>query len=107
MQSEIAPISLCAARSSFVILHTPLTTPGGPMRHSLFLSTLFAVSMIGGAALAEKPQSAAGHAPRVIENLRAHGDTVDKVYRAPAAERSSGAWRSNPGTERAARTPNV
>lgn len=79
------------------------------MRHSLFLSTLFAVSMVGGAALAEKPQSAAAREPRVVENLRAHGDTVDKVYRAPAAERSSAASRFNSATTRArpARTPNV
>ena len=79
------------------------------MRHSLFLSTLFAVSMIGGAALAEKPQSAAAREPRVVENLRAHGDTVDKVYRAPAAERSSAASRFNSATAgaRPARTPNV
>jgi hypothetical protein len=56
------------------------------MRTSLFLSTLFAVSMVGGAALAEKPQGAAKE-PQVLEHLRAHGDTVDKVYHAPAAER--------------------
>ncbi len=77
------------------------------MRHSLFLSTLFAVSMVGGAALAEKPQSAAAREPHVIGNLRAHGDTVNKVYRAPAAERSSAASRFNSTAARPAATPNV
>jgi hypothetical protein len=48
------------------------------MRTPLFLSTLFAVSLLGGAALADKPV-------RAMESLRAHGDTVDKSYR--AAER--------------------
>jgi hypothetical protein len=51
------------------------------MRTSLFLSTLFAVSMVGGAALAEKPQGSSQE-PRAVERLREHGDTVDKVYRA-------------------------
>lgn len=51
------------------------------MRTSLFLSTLFAVTLVGGAALAEKPQAAPSKEPRTIERLRAHGDTVDKVYR--------------------------
>ncbi len=51
------------------------------MRQSLFLSTLFAVTLAGGAALAEKPQAAPSKEPRQIERLRAHGDTVDKVYR--------------------------
>jgi hypothetical protein len=54
------------------------------MRTHLFLSTLFAVSMIGGAALAEKPQGAGGaREPRAVQQLRAHGDTVDKAYAAP------------------------
>lgn len=56
------------------------------MRTHLFLSTLFAVSGVlagaGGAALAEKPHDATqAKAPRAIENLRSHGDTVDKAYR--------------------------
>ncbi len=54
------------------------------MRTSLFLSTLFAVSSIGGAALAEKPQTgAAGREPHAVEQFRSHGDTVDKSYSAP------------------------
>lgn len=54
------------------------------MRTSLFLSTLFAVSMLGGAALAEKPQMVGTtREPRVVEHLRAHGDIVDKSYSAP------------------------
>jgi hypothetical protein len=51
------------------------------MRTNLFLSTLFACSLVGGAALAEKPHDAA-KAPRAIEHLRSHGDTLDKTYRA-------------------------
>jgi len=52
------------------------------MRTTLFLSTLFAVSLVGGAALAEKSaQERPARQPRAIEILRAHGDTVDKSYR--------------------------
>ncbi|MFT3776612.1 MAG: hypothetical protein QM820_65570 [Minicystis sp.] len=51
------------------------------MRTTLFLSTLFAVSLVGGAALAENPHSAPTRVPRAIERVRAHGDTVDKSYR--------------------------
>ncbi len=51
------------------------------MRTSLFLSTLFAVTLAGGAALAEKPHDAGqGKEPRVVQGLRAHGDIVDKTY---------------------------
>ncbi len=57
------------------------------MRTSLFLSTLFAVSMVGGAALAEKSQGTSAKEPHAIERLRAHGDTVDKVYRAAGSDR--------------------
>jgi hypothetical protein len=46
------------------------------MRTPLFLSTLFAVSLIGGAALADKPN-------HTLDAPRSHGDTVDKSYRAP------------------------
>jgi hypothetical protein len=54
------------------------------MRIRLFLTMLFPVSLIGGAALAEKPHDgAAVREPRSMEQLRAHGDTVDKVYSAP------------------------
>jgi hypothetical protein len=54
------------------------------MRTSLFLSTLFAVTLVGGAALAEKPHDAGqGREPRVVEQLRAHGDIVDKSYSSP------------------------
>jgi hypothetical protein len=44
------------------------------MRHSLFLSTLFACSLLGGVALADKPH----------ERPRAHGEVLDKSHRAPA-----------------------
>ncbi|MFT3775486.1 MAG: hypothetical protein QM820_59825 [Minicystis sp.] len=43
------------------------------MRTTLFLSTLFAVTLFGGAALAEKPHA--------VDRLRARGDVVDKSYR--------------------------
>jgi hypothetical protein len=62
------------------------------MRTSLFLSTLCAVSLLGGAALAEKTgaPSATPREPRVLEHFRAHGDTVDKSYKsADASPRSS------------------
>jgi hypothetical protein len=45
------------------------------MRTSLFAPTLFTVSLIGGVALADKPH--------VMDQLRARGDIVDKVYAAP------------------------
>lgn len=52
------------------------------MRPTLFLSTLFAVSLFGGAALAESPmQSRPTREPRAIENLRHRGDVLDKSYR--------------------------
>ncbi|APR75329.1 Hypothetical protein A7982_00675 [Minicystis rosea] len=52
------------------------------MRTTLFLSTLFAVTLAGGAALAENPhESSHAKAPRVIERLRSRGDMVDKSYR--------------------------
>jgi hypothetical protein len=51
------------------------------MRTNLFLSTLFAVSLVGGVALAEKPtHDHPAREPRAIQALRAHGDTVDKSY---------------------------
>lgn len=53
------------------------------MRTSLFLSTLFAVTLVGGAALADKPHEGQGREPRVIEQVRAHGDIVDKAYSSP------------------------
>lgn len=49
------------------------------MRHSLFLSTLFVISSIGTAALAESAPAIPKEA-RPIDRLRAHGDVVDKVY---------------------------
>ena len=57
------------------------------MRTTVFLSTLFAVTLLGGAALADKPQAAATpvKVPRSIEKLRVHGDVVDKAYRGPSA----------------------
>lgn len=52
------------------------------MRTTLFLSTLFAVTLVGGAALAENPhESSPAKAPRVVERLRSKGDIVDKSYR--------------------------
>lgn len=51
------------------------------MRTNLFLSTLFAVSLVGGVALAEKPtHDRPAREPRAIQALRVHGDTVDKTY---------------------------
>jgi hypothetical protein len=71
------------------------------MRTNLFLSTLFAVSAVlvgsGGAALAEKPHDAA-KAPRAIEHLRSHGDTVDKTYRASDKAPAGEAASSTPAT---------
>jgi hypothetical protein len=64
------------------------------MRTTLFLSTLFAVTLVGGAALADKPHDAGqAREPRVVELTRAHGDVVDKSYTSPdrasrAADRS-------------------
>jgi hypothetical protein len=45
------------------------------MRTSLFVSSLFVVSLIGGAALADKPTI---HA---FDKARSHGDIVDKSYK--------------------------
>jgi hypothetical protein len=45
------------------------------MRTTFFLPALFAVTLVSGAALAEKPHGAA-------DRLRARGDVVDKSYRA-------------------------
>jgi hypothetical protein len=76
------------------------------MRTSLFLSTLCAVSLLGGAALAEKTgaSSATPREPRAVERFRAHGDTVDKSYRTAdaAAPRSSAAGPSAPSRQAAA-----
>jgi hypothetical protein len=44
------------------------------MRNALFVSTLFAVSLAGGAAFADKP-------PKALERARSHGEQVDKTYR--------------------------
>jgi hypothetical protein len=65
------------------------------MRPALLLSTLSAATLVTGLALAENPHGA-GHArePQAVERLRAHGDMVDKSYRASdrgASERSSSA----------------
>lgn len=52
------------------------------MRTNLFLSTLFAVSLLGGAAMADKPGfDRPARMPHAIEAFRSHGDVVDKVYR--------------------------
>lgn len=69
------------------------------MRTTLFLSTLFAVTLVGGAALAEKPhESSHAKAPRVVERFRAKGDIVDKSYR--------GADKSSPAAAQAATVGN-
>jgi hypothetical protein len=60
------------------------------MRTSLFASTLFTVSLIGGVALAEKPH--------VVDQLRARGDIVDKAYAAPRAA-SAGPAFASPGVQ--------
>src|SRR5262245_53186521 len=44
------------------------------MRPTLFLSSLFVVSLVSGVALAEKPH-------RPVDRLRSHGDMIDKNYR--------------------------
>ncbi len=68
------------------------------MRTNVFLSTLFAVTLVGGAALAEKPHdSSHAREPRAVENLRSHGDMVDKSYSAVdkgAVDRSAGSSAS-------------
>jgi hypothetical protein len=53
------------------------------MRTSFFLSTLFTVSLVGGAALAE--------GPRAVDRFRAHGDIVDKVYSPHGSHAGGGA----------------
>jgi hypothetical protein len=69
------------------------------MRTTLFLSTLFAVTLVGGAALAENPhESSPAKAPRVVERLRSKGDVVDKSYR--------GADKSSPAAAQAATVSN-
>lgn len=67
------------------------------MRTTLFLSTLFAVTLVGGAALADGSDSPA-KAPRVIDRLRSKGDIVDKSYR--------GADKSSPAAAQAAAATN-
>jgi hypothetical protein len=54
------------------------------MRTSLFVPALFAVSLIGSAALADKPHGA-------VDRVRAHGDVVDKSYRSAAQRPAAGA----------------
>jgi hypothetical protein len=53
------------------------------MRTSLFLSTLAVVTLVGGAAFAEK--GVGGHQsarePKMLDFHRTHGDMVDKSYR--------------------------
>jgi hypothetical protein len=53
------------------------------MRTSLFVSTLFAVSLFGGVALADKPDS------NVTDRLRRRGEVVDKVRTPERAVRTS------------------
>src|SRR5262249_32103518 len=75
-------------------------TLGGPMRATVFVSTFFAASLLGGLALADKPDMhAAAREPRV-DFHREHGDIVDKSYRHDARpvlsqERVTTSSRSN------------
>lgn len=59
------------------------------MHKGLFLSTLFACSLLGGAALADKPH----------ERPRARGEVLDRSHRAPAAHvaRAQGGRSVNAG----------
>jgi hypothetical protein len=62
------------------------------MRATLMLSTLFAVSLTAGMALADKP----------VDKLRHHGDMIDKVYKhgdKVAPQASQGAAASTPQTK--------
>ena len=53
------------------------------MRTSLFLSGLFAVSLFGSVALAEKPHAdKPTKEPKAVQILRSHGDVVDKMAKA-------------------------
>lgn len=53
------------------------------MRTTLFLSGLFAVSLFGTVALAEKPHADKPvREPKAVQVLRSHGDQVDKAARA-------------------------
>ena len=61
------------------------------MRTNLFLSTLFAVSLVGGAALAETPVKA-------VDRLRSHGDLVDKQYKGGAAAQAHVTSKPEAGT---------
>lgn len=75
------------------------------MRTTLFLSSLFAATLVTGAALAEKPAAAPAKAPRAIERLRVHGETVDKVYRGSSSTHAApqaGQAASTPRTDPAA-----
>ncbi len=69
------------------------------MRTSLFLTTLFAAAPIvltGGAALADKTHDgSAAREPRVVEQLRSHGDIVDKVYNGTVERTERGAPQVN------------
>jgi hypothetical protein len=61
------------------------------MRTTLFVSTLFAMSLVGGVALAEKPPVTPAKEPKVVvDKLRAHGDVVDKNYRVADKSASKG-----------------
>lgn len=74
------------------------------MRTTLILSTLFAVSLIGSSALADKPD-------HIKEFPRAHGDQVDKSYRDARApvnvDRSASAKTSSSGTVQRAHDPSA
>ena len=77
------------------------------MRTNLFLSTLFAVSLLGGAALANKPGvERPVREPRTIQAFRAHGDVVDKSYRSTdRATRQSHVDDSSAAKTHGQRTP--
>ncbi|WP_437895202.1 hypothetical protein [Sorangium sp. So ce124] len=63
------------------------------MKVSAVVTTLVAVSLCAGVALAEGGRAA--RAPRHIEVLRSRGDTVDRIYRYKPRDQAAGRqWRS-------------
>lgn len=77
------------------------------MRTSLFLSSLFAVTLVTGAAMAEKASSTPVRMPRAVEKIRNHGDVVDKFRgsSARAGVRPQDAGQATSGRVDAPRNP--
>jgi hypothetical protein len=76
------------------------------MRTTLFLSSLFAVTLFGGVALAEKPTAEKPvREPRVVNMLRSLGDIVDKAYRGERPSHAGAQHVSAAPQQRAARAP--